>query len=167
MYSPNGTRWTFSNLDTMVPSGPQATTSFRKVVDDTVSVTPTTKVVWRLTASLLREFLAEEPSSGEESETTSSGHRTSWGVWPWSSCCMRAVAVFWAASTRVGSTWDFRNPRTPPPCTAAVVIVPRLDPPSGAWSATMVRRTTPLSATDPTKISVLVPPDRLGWAVAG
>src|SRR5450759_5559705 len=43
-YSPNGTRCTFSNRSTNVPSGPHATISLRKAVVDTDSVTPTTTV---------------------------------------------------------------------------------------------------------------------------
>ena len=47
----------------------------------------------------------------------------------------RRVSDCWAASTTAGSIWDLRNPRAPPPCTAAVVTVPTDGPPSGAWSA--------------------------------
>ena len=54
-YSPKGTRWTFSNVPTTRPLGPQATTRLRNAVGDTVSVTPATTVVrsWRATPAIV------------------------------------------------------------------------------------------------------------------
>src|ERR1700676_2040008 len=76
-YSPKGTRWTFSNRATRVPSGPHATISLGKVVDDTVSVTPTTNVVWSARARPDRADSSDERARGVARDTTSSGHSTS------------------------------------------------------------------------------------------
>src|SRR6516164_4126384 len=75
-YSPKGTRCTFSNTPTTRPSGPQATTLLRKVVDDAGSVTPTTSVVWSRRARLLSNAASGEPANGRFKAATSSGHNT-------------------------------------------------------------------------------------------
>ena len=100
--------------------GPKATTSLRKAVADTVSVTPTTRVVRRVRARPASTASSGEPASGVARETTSSGHSTSCGRGAVVACSTSAVAAIWAASTTAGSIWDLRNPRAPPPCTAAV-----------------------------------------------
>ena len=116
----------------MVPSGPHATISFRNAVEETVSVTPTTRVEWSVRASSESTDCSGEADRRVSRDTTSSGQRTSWGESPWSSCANSRVADSWAANTTLGLIWDLRNPRAPPPWTAAVVTVPTEGPPSGA-----------------------------------
>ena len=62
MYSPNGTRWTFSKRATRAPVEENARISLRKLWVDTVSVTPTTSVACIRTASAARFFSAGVPS---------------------------------------------------------------------------------------------------------
>ena len=78
-YSPKGTRWTFSKVPTIRPSGAQTTISLRNVVADAGSVTPAARVVCSRRAIWAIWRLWLDPRSGPASAMTSSGHSTSVG----------------------------------------------------------------------------------------
>ena len=154
-YSPKGTRWTFSKVPTMRPSGPQATISLRKALDEMVTVTPATTVASSRRASAATSAASGEPTSGRSRAITSSGQSTRDGRapgWPGIS----EVAATWALNTADGSTCAFERPRWPPPWTAATSRRAVARPPSGAAAAIgMSASTTSSVATKPSSSPML------------
>ena len=150
-YSPNGTRWTFSNSATSRPDGAKATISFRNRVVPTGSVTPATSVAWWRRATDARIASSAEPAKARLSATTSSGQtmrEVPAGTW--------AVSFRAAWNTTEAGTCNWLSPLRPPPCTTATrMVLPcallALVEEGGNTLATTTRPTTTTMPTTPPK----------------